>query len=238
MEIGGIMEKFLDKVFIEPFKEFLEKVAVFLPNFLTTLVLIIVGLVIAWLLKSVVAKVVQFLKVDYFSERIGVMQVLQKGGIKEPISRLMGKLAYWVVFISFIVMGLNALKVHAVEDLLSRFLLYLPNVIAAGIVVVFGYLLGNFLSRATLIASVNAGLLIAGLLGKFIKFTVFIIAISMALELLGIGKDTVLIAFAIVFGGVVLALSIAFGLGGKEAAKDYLDRRLKEKEEKDNIEHL
>jgi hypothetical protein len=232
------MEKFLDKVFIEPFNGLLEKISVFLPNLLASLVLIIIGLVIAWILKGIIVRATQFLKLDIISERLGVTQVLQKGGIKEPISRLTGRLVYWVVLISFIIMGLNALKVHAVENLLNRFLLYLPNVIAAVIVVVFGYILGNFLGRATLIASVNAGLTIASLLGEFVKFTVFIIATSMALELLGIGKNTVLVAFAIVFGGVVLAISIAFGLGGKEIAKDYIEQRLKEKEEKDNIEHL
>lgn len=61
------------------------------------------------------------------------------------------------------------------------------------------------------------------------KYTVFIMAIAMALELLGIGKDNVIIAFAIIFGGFVLALAIAFGLGGRDAAKEYIDRMLKEK---------
>ncbi len=135
-------------------------------------------------------------------------------------------------------MGLDALKMPAVENLLERFLLYLPNVIVAGIIILLGYLLGNFLGRAALIAAVNAGLASARLLGSFVKFTVFVIAASMTLELLGIGQNTVLIAFAIVFGGVVLALAIAFGHGGKKAAEDYINKQLKEKEEKDDIEHI
>ena len=61
---------------------------------------------------------------------------------------------------------------------------------------------------------------------------------TMALELLGIGKDTVLIAFAIVFGSVVLALSLAFGFGGRDAAKDYIDRMLKEKKDENDISHI
>jgi small-conductance mechanosensitive channel len=109
----------------------------------------------------------------------------------------------------------------------------------AAVVIVIGYLTGNFLGRTALIASVNAGLAISSLLGKFVKYTVFFIALSMALELLGIGKDTVLVAFAIVMGGVVLALAIAFGHGGRAAAERYIEKRLKEKEEeKDEIEHI
>jgi hypothetical protein len=76
------------------------------------------------------------------------------------------------------------------------------------------------------------------LLDQFVRFTVFIIATSMALELLGIGENTVLIAFAIVLGGVVLALSIAYGVGGKDAAKDHIEKMLKQKKDKDEITHI
>lgn len=232
------MGKFLNRVFLEPFKDFLEKIVEFLPNIFTSLVLILSGLVLAWLLKALIIWIARFLRIDAISERIGVLQALQKGGIKDPLSRLVGRLVYWVLVISFIIMGLNALGVPAVEELLSRFFLYLPNLILAGVVMVLGYIVGNFLGRAALIASVNAGLRISGLVGRLVNFMVFVIALSMAAELLGIGKDTVLVAFALVFGGIVLALSIAFGLGGKDIAKDYIEKKLGEKEEKDQIKHI
>jgi small-conductance mechanosensitive channel len=86
---------------------------------------------------------------------------------------------------------------------------------------------------------VNADLPIASFLSRFVKITIFILAASMALELLGIGKDTVIVAFAIVFGGIVLALAIAFGLGAQDVAKEYLEKKLKERDEKrDRIEHI
>ncbi len=230
----------MKNVIIEQFKSFLEKIAGFLPNVFIGIVLIVVGLVVAWLLKMVITRAGAVFKLDHLTERVGLVQVLHKGGIKEPFSSLLGRLIYWVVIISFIIMGLSAFHVPAVENILSKFLLYLPNVIIAGIILFLGYLLGNFLGRAALIASVNAGLVFSGLVGRLVKYTVFIMAIAMALELLGIGKDTVIIAFAIVFGGFVLALAIAFGLGGRDAAKEYIDRMLKEKkkEEKDEIDHL
>lgn len=225
-------------IFTEQCKTFLERVAGFLPNIFAGVVIIAVGFLMAWLLKKVITRTGQLLKLDTLSERLGIIQVLQKGGIKEPFSKLIGRLVYWIVVITFIIMGLNAFQMPAVENILSSFLLYLPNVVVAGIILILGYLLGNFLGRAALIASVNAGLSISGLIGKFVKFTVFIMAVTMALELLGIGKETVLIAFAIVFGGVVLALAIAFGLGGQEAAKGYIDRISKEKKEEDEVRHI
>lgn len=225
-------------LFIEPFKNFLERVMSFLPSLLTSLTLIIAGLVIAWLLKRISSVVLKFLKADALSEKIGTAQILKKSGLKDSFSGLVSRVVYWVVLVSFIIIGLDALRMPAVENLLEKFLLYLPNVIVAGIITLLGYLVGNFLGRASLIAAVNAGLTFSRFLGNFVKFTVFVLSASMALELLGIGKNTVLIAFAIVFGGVVLAFAIAFGQGGKKAAEDYINKKLGEKEEKNNIEHL
>jgi small-conductance mechanosensitive channel len=233
------MNDLLKKVFVEPIDGFIEKVSQFLPSLMTGIVLVITGLIVAWLLKLVIVQFTRLVKVDALSERVGAAKALHGVGIREPASKLIGRLIYWVVFIPFVVMGLDAMKVPAIEKLLAEFFLYLPNVIMAAVVIVIGYLTGNFLGRTALIASVNAGLAISSLLGKFVKYTVFFIALSMALELLGIGKDTVLVAFAIVMGGVVLALAIAFGHGGRAAAERYIEKRLKEKEEeKDEIEHI
>ena len=228
----------MDNVFIEPFNRFVERIAGFLPSLLIGFVIIIVGIIIAWLLEKIFTKIAVFLQIERLSDSLGIMQLLHKGGYSEPFSKLIGLVVYWIVLISFMIIGLDAFKIPAVENLLTEFLLYLPNIIVACIVVVVGYMLGNFLSRAALIASVNAGMTFSGLIGKFVKFTVFMMAITMALELLGIGEDTVLIAFAIVFGGVVLALSIAFGLGGKDAAKDYIEKKLVEKKDEDEIHHI
>lgn len=135
-------------------------------------------------------------------------------------------------------MAVRALQMPTIERLFERFLLYLPHVFVAAMILLFGYILSNFFGRAALIASVNAGIKVSGLIGKFVKFTVFMLDATMALEQLGIGRETVIIAFAIVFGGIVFALAIAFGLGGKDMAKDYMEKRLFKEEEKDDIEHL
>ena len=229
----------MDNVFLEPLKKFVTKIAGFLPNLFIGAILIIIGLLIAALLRKIICRLSRLLNMDRLSDKVGLTQILQKSGIREPVSWLVGNAVYWIVLISFVIMGLDALKIPSVENLLQEFWFYVPNVIAAAILLGAGYLLGNFLGRAALIAAVNAGIAISGLIGKFVKFTVFIMATTMALELLGIGEDTVLIAFAVVFGGVVLALAIAFGLGGRDAAKGYIDKMLQEQsEEDDDISHI
>lgn len=228
----------LERVIIEPFEGLYEKVLQFLPNLLASILLVIAGIILGTVLKAIFLRVFKAFNIDKHSERFGMVEILNKGGIKDPLSLLLSKAIQWIIIFVFIVISLRALNVPAVENLFERFFLYIPNVLVAALVLFLGYLLSNFLGRAALIASVNAGIKISGLIGKFVKFTVMILSSTMALEQLGIGKETVIIAFAIIFGGIVLAFAIAFGLGGRDIAKEYLENKIKGEEKKDDIKHL
>jgi hypothetical protein len=232
------MDNFLQRIIIEPFDSFLEQLLRFFPNFLTALIILVIGIVISGVFRILFSRIFSTVKLDKLSDRIGMSGILQKGGIKDPLSKLLANIIGWLALFTFIILSLSALKIPSVEQLLEKFFLYLPNVFVAVLIIFFGYLLSNFLGRTALIASVNAGLKISGLLGKTVKLAVFLLAVTMALEQLGIGKGTIVIAFAIIFGGIVLALSIAFGLGGRDIAKEYLEKKLKGEEKDDEISHL
>jgi hypothetical protein len=232
------MMDILRSILIEPLTRFYEGILDFLPNLLTSLLILVVGIIISKILKSVFLRIFQALHIDRFSEKSGLMELLKKGGLQETLSEFLSKLVGWITVVIFAIIALRALALPTVENLFSQFLLYLPQVFVASLILVFGHMLGNFFGRAALIASVNAGIRVSGFIGKFVKFTVFILAATMALEQLGIGKETVGIAFAIIFGGVVLALSLSFGLGGRDIAREYLEKKLKDEEKKDDITHL
>ncbi len=231
---------FLQRIIIEPFESCYEKMLTFLPYFLTSLALFIAGIILGVLLRIVFLRIFRALNLDKVADRLGLFEMLSRGGIKEPPSSFIARIIEWLTIFTFAVVALQTLRIPTVEHLLDRFFLYLPNVFTAAVILLFGYILSNFFGRAVLIASVNAGLKKAGMLGKFVKMTVFILSATMALEQLGIGRETVIIAFAIVFGGIVLALAIAFGFGGKEMARDYLERNVgnRDEETKDDIDHL
>ena len=231
--------EFLQRLFIDPFNRFLDNLLLFLPNFLTALVILLVGLLLGALLKMAVVRLFRAVGIDSLCERTGMSQMLCKSGIRDPLSLLLAKIAGGVTVAVFAVIAVQTISVPAVERLLERFFLYLPNVFVALIVLFVGYLLSNFLSRAALIASVNAGVRLSGLVGRFVRYVILIMSITMALEHLGIGSETVIIAFTIVFSGVVLAFALAFGLGGRDVARDYLERKLKGVErEEDDLTHL
>jgi len=225
-------------VIIEPFERFFEKVLQFLPDFFSAILIFAFGIVLGFILRAISLRLFRTIKLDKFSERLGVIELLRKGGIKDSVSVLLAKVIGWITIVIFAVISMRELEIPTVERLFESFLLYLPNVFVAALILLFGYLLGNFFGRAALIASVNAGIKISGLIGRFVKFTVFILSGTMALEQLGIARGTIIISFAIIFGGIVLALAIAFGLGGRDIAKEYLEKKVKGEEKKDEINHL
>jgi len=227
-----------EKAIAEPFDRLYEQILQFLPNFLAALLLFIVGVLIGRLLRAIFARIFRTLKLDRFAERLGLKEVLQRGGITDPLSELLSRMIGWITIITFAIIALRAIEVPTVERFLERVLLYLPNVFAAALILFFGYVLSNFLGRTALIAAVNAGIKVSGLIGRLVKLSVFVLAATMSLEQLGIGSNTIIVAFAIVFGGTILALALAFGLGGRDIAKEYLEKKLKSEGEKNEISHL
>jgi hypothetical protein len=232
------MSRIIDRVFTEPFGRFLEKVLAFLPDILVAILIFVFGVVLAVILKALLARLFRAVNLDSLSGKAGVTDVFQKGGIHDLPSLLLARSIAWLVVICFSIVSLYSLNVPAVQQILQKLLLYVPNLFAGFLVFVLGYLAGNFFGRAALIAAVNAGIQSARLIAKLVKIGITLFSLTIALEQVGIGPQTVVIAFAIVFGGVVLALALAFGLGGQDMARKYLQNRSKGGASDDDIDHL
>lgn len=232
------MEEIYDRLIAGPLHRFSDRVMEFLPNLISAALIFFLGFVAGWLVKIVLQKFFAVIRLDRFSERNGITTVLLKSGLQEPFSRILARFAGGFVVFVFFLAALNSLEFGIIQDLIERLFRYLPNFLTALAILILAYMLGNFLGRTALIAAVNAGVRISGLIGNAVKYLIYLLGISMALEQLGIGRDTVLVSFGIIFSGVVLALAIAFGLGGKDVAREFLERRLGEKSREDDIHHL
>jgi hypothetical protein len=233
------MKNISEHILTEPLKDFIQRLLAFMPNLLSCLIIFVFGFIAAWIVKYVVSKIANLLRVDGFCAKVGITEAFGKVGIKDPPARLLSRIFYWLVVIIFVIIALYTLRVPAIEKLLEKFFLYLPDLFVAALLIIIGYILGNFLGRTALIASVNAGVKFSRLLGKGVKAIVVLLALVMALEQLGIGRGTVIVAFTILFGGFVFALSLSFGLGGKDIARQYLEGKVKgESEQKDDLTHI
>lgn len=234
------MKGFIDKVIVEPLREVAQKIVAFLPSLLTGVLVFAAGLFVAWLVKLLVVRIIRLFKLDAVFARSGVTEALEKMSVRDTPAKLIGRTFYWLVTFVFFILALKVMKVPAIDQLLEKLLLYLPNIFVALIILALGWFLGNFLGRAALIASVNAGVKISSLLSRGVKGVILLFAFVMAFEQLGIGRNTMVAAFAIAFGGTVLALALAFGLGGKDLARTYLEKRFKKGEDSgpDDLKHI
>ncbi len=234
------MKNFFDRVVVEPLREVLRELVAFLPRLLTGLLVFLAGLALAWVVKTIVVRIIRLFKLDAVLARAGVTDALKKMAVKDSPDKLIGRTFYWLVALIFFILSLKVMRVPVIDQLLERFLLYLPSIFTALIILIIGWLLGNFLGRAALIASVNAGVRLSGLLGRGVRAVVMVLAVVMAFEQLGIGRNTVLAAFAIAFGGAVLALALALGLGGQGLARTFLEKRFKKDASggDDGLKHL
>jgi hypothetical protein len=226
----------LKELFVEPFQGFFHEFIAYLPQLVSAISIFIIGVLISLLIARQLPRLLAFTKLDVVAPRFDIPALLHKGGIREPFSSFISEIIGWIIFVLFTLIAVKALRLTPMEILIERFVLFLPNVFTAVLILLLGYLMANFFRRTVLIAAVNAGVRSAALIGRFVKYGFFFFAITIAMEQLGIGKDTVIITYTITFGGIVLALAIAFGLGGQDQAKTFLKQRLSG--EKEGIEHL
>ena len=205
------------------------KITAFLPALIGAIIIFVAGWIIARLVKFAVVKLLKLIRFDKATEKGGVQQFLKKGEITKTPSDILGILVYWFIMILVLIASLDALGLPIVSDLLNSIFLYIPNVVAAIIVLVLGLLVGNLLAAVVKTAASNAGLKAADGMGKLALYALVIFSIAIALDQLGVGEEIVGAAFVITFGAVALALALAFGLGGRDAAAEYLKRWLEEK---------
>jgi len=202
-----------------------------LPRLLAMLIIALLGWVIAYGLKVILRGILRIVKFDRLSDNAGTTQLLNKLALPSS-SELLSRVVFWVVWLGFILLGVQVLGIVGLQEYVSRFFLYLPRLFAALFIVFFGLVAASFFSRAALLAAVNADSPSPRLLATLIRTIIVIFAVTMAFEQLGLAERTILVAFAIAFGALMLGLAIAFGMGGRDLAKDFLERRfLKEKQE-------
>jgi hypothetical protein len=212
-------------------QELAQNFAHFLPRLLAMLIIALLGWIAAYVAKVILRGILRIAKFDKLSENAGASQLLTKVALPSS-TELLSRVVFWMVWLGFILLGVQVLGIVGLQEHISSFLLYLPKLFVAMVIVFFGLVAASFFSRAALLGAVNADLPSPQLLAISIRTIIVVFAVSMAFEQLGLAEKTILVAFAIAFGALMLGLAIAFGTGGRDLAKQFLERRfLKEKQE-------
>lgn len=211
-------------IFISSLNSIVGQLADFLPKLLAALVLLFFGWIIAKLVRGGVKRLLALAHFDRLAEKTGVEEFLKHGDMHITLAGIISEVSYWLVLLVVLVTVSSSLGLTAVADLFNRVVLYLPNIIVAVLIIIFGTLLARFINRLVFAWLRNLGVEGALTISTVSEYGVQIFAIFVALEQLEIGTRLLTTAFAILFGAVCLALALAFGLGGRDWAARVIER--------------
>lgn len=217
---------------------FVESVAQLLPRAVVTLSIIVVGWFIAIMLKWLTRWVLGRVGFNTVCERFELAALLKAAGLPSA-EALASAAVFWIVWIGFLLSGVDVLGFAVLQGLVDGFALFVPRLLVALAILAIGYVLANVAWRGTVLAAVNARVPSPRLLSGAVRALILILAAAMALDQIAVARTIVLTAFAIAFGAVMLGLAIAFGVGGGGIARRILDHWFPERDApEDEVKHL
>ena len=205
-------------------REFLHQAAQFLPRLAMAFAIILAGWLIAKVIRFAVERALRAINFNVLTERAGTDHFLQQGGLRGDTTTLFGLFAYWLVILAALMSAFGTLGLTHVTDLLHQMVMFTPKLLVAMLAVVFGSYFARFVGSAVTTYCVEARIPDADLLGKLAQYLIMAFVIMIALSQVEVGGDIVQRTFLVILGGIVLALALAFGLGGKDWAAALLER--------------
>ena len=222
------------QVFIESSQQFLNEIAVALPKIVGALLILLIGWIIAKLLKKGFVRLLKLVRLNYLTEKSGIEKFLLEGGIKFTAIDLIGSLLYWLVMLIVILASLNSLELTSAKDLFNEIILFIPNIIVALIILLLGFYIAKFVSSVLSVSLKNMKDKSANLIRNLAYYAIVVFTVFLVLGQLKIAQEIITNGFILVFGAICLAFGLAFGLGGKDYAADLL-KKLKEKEKEKDL---
>ncbi len=199
------------------------KVVAFLPNFFIGVLILLVGWLFGVILGRATIQIFEILGLEKFFAKVGLERLSRKSGHRLSVGVIAGAIVRWTVIIAFALAAANVFGLHYVSSFLVGILNYLPSVFIAGFILIVGNILANFVEKL-IDGSVRAAGLRVSIAGTIAKYAIMVTAVLAALNQLDIVTtftNTIFIGF---IGAVSLAIGLAFGLGGKEAAARAIER--------------
>jgi hypothetical protein len=209
----------------------------FLPRLIVMLILVFAGWLIAYVAKVTLRGVLRLIKFDKLSEKAGASQLLNKAALPSATD-LLSRFVFWVAWLGFILLGVSVLGILGLQEQIAKFFLFLPRLFVAIFILFFGMLAASFFSRAALLAAVNANVPSPRVLNLAVRSIIIVFVLSIVFEELGLAEQTMLVAFGIVFGALMLGLAIAFGFGGRDLAQRFLEKRFIRENKEENEDEL
>lgn len=216
-------------IFLSSLNQFWVELVHFVPKLLAAVVILFFGWLVAKAVRIGIKRILELTHFDTFAQRSGIEEFMRSANYRVTLSGIISEVVYWLVILLFVITGANSLGLNEVAALLKELASYLPHIIVAILVVIFGTLFARFINRLVFAWLHSIKFEQALIISTSAEYCIQILAIFIALEQLGIGMQLIHSLFVIVFGAVFLALAIAFGLGGRDWAAKVIDQAQKKK---------
>ena len=220
-------------VLVDTTREFLHQIAAFLPRLVLAVAVVAVGWLFAKAVRFAVEKALRAVNFGVLTERAGTDRFLQQGGLSGDTTTLFGIFAYWVVILAALIIAFNGLGLDYIAGLLQRVELFTPKILVAMLIVILGSYFARFVGEVVDTYCVDAQIADSDILGKIARYLIMTFVIMIALSQVEVGGDIVQRTFLIILAGLVLALALAFGIGGKDWAAAMLERWWPQRNRKD-----
>jgi flagellar biosynthesis protein FliQ len=211
-------------VLLGPLRVFLAEVASLMPRLVFAIVVVLAGWLLAKVLRFAVSRGLHAINFNVLTERAGMDGFLRNGGIRSDTTGILALLSYWLVILAALVIGFNTLGLVYVTDLLTKVVVFVPKLMVALLLLAFGAYFARFVGNAIIAYCRNVHIQDAEILGRLAQYAIVAFVVLIALDQVNIGGDLIRETFLIVLAGVVLALALAFGIGGKDWAAGILER--------------
>ena len=211
-------------VMLEPLRSLLQQVGGFMPRLAMALGVLLLGWLLAKAFRFSVVKALRALNFHVLTERAGIDSFLQQGGTEKDTTELFGWIAYVLVILASLIVAFSGLGLNQVTDLLGKLMLFVPKLLVGLLVVVFGSYFARFAGNAVQSYCRGAGIADADLLGRLMQYGVMVFVVLLAVDHLDIGGGLIQQTFLILLAGVVFALALCFGLGGRDRAAALIER--------------
>lgn len=194
-----------------------------LPGMVALVIAVLLSILLGWMLAALVRRVLRGIRFDERADDWGAADLSDWSPARSP-TLLVSRLVFWTVVLLGVLIGIAALDATLTSRMVVQVMGALPNLVTALLLLVVGQILARFLSRGVLIGAVNMNVEYARFLSVAVKWLVLVVSTAMALDHLAIAGRIVGLAFGILFGGIVLTLSLAIGLGSKDLVSQALQQ--------------
>lgn len=205
-----------------------ERFVNYLPNLIGAVLIIVIGWLVGMIVAIIIDRLLRIIGLQTLFEKAKVEDILKKGNISKDSSALLAGLAKWIIYLVAFIAAANTLKLPDVANFLNTILAYVPSAVAAGLILLIGLVAAHFLSSVVKGSLMAAGLGMADAAALIIRYSIIIFAFLAALSQLGLAQNMISTLFIGVIAFLAIAGGLAFGLGGKDAAQDLIDKIRKE----------